>query len=329
MSESMPNTLRTDTFRSGGPATAGASACETVSTFMKPPGRAAGAASKNEPYSRSRRWRKSASDQLLAAQRIVCLDDLAQFLLRRTVAAVGVGAMALHQVLVAVLDRRLRRSGVEVQRVQRLQRQRIVARRLLGAAGAARAFFPHGARFRVDGFVDMRGLRAARPHFPGRAMADHLRGAEFGERIVVHAFEIIVGRVVVAHVLLAEHEELALAIASLRGLEFAGGGAAGMAARRPFLDELRRIGRAARLDANFIEKRRIQIHDPHPVRHAPLSGRPTPRLPNIDGITTRGFRTPGSGCRLPYLASPGARGKPGLTAEPGLTAWRPARQDGA
>src|SRR5947209_15843833 len=146
MSESMPKTLRTDTFRSGGPATAGASASEPVSTFMNPPGRAARAAGKNEPYSRSRLRRKGASDQLLAAQKIVSLDDLAQFLLRRTVAAVGVGVMALHQILVARLDRCLRRIGVEVQRMQRLQRQRIIARRLLRVARAARAFSPHGSR---------------------------------------------------------------------------------------------------------------------------------------------------------------------------------------
>ena len=37
---------------------------------------------------------KAGSDQLLAAQEIVRLDDLAQLLLRRTVAAVGVGVMA-------------------------------------------------------------------------------------------------------------------------------------------------------------------------------------------------------------------------------------------
>src|SRR5947208_17119322 len=108
MSESMPNSWRTDTFRSGGPATSETSAGDAVATFMnppRPPHRKRGPSLISaEPYKRSRRREKAASDQLLAAQKIVGLDDLAQFLLRRAVAAVGVGMVALDQVLVAGLD---------------------------------------------------------------------------------------------------------------------------------------------------------------------------------------------------------------------------------
>ena len=202
---------------------------------------------------------------------------------------------------------------------KRLQRQRVVARRLRGVAGAARALAAHGARLGVDGFVDMRALRAARPHFPGRAMTDRLRVAEFRHRVVVHAFEIVVGRVVFLDVLLAEHEELALAVASLRRLELAFGRAAGMAAGRPRLNDLRRVGRGApRLDANLIEQRRSQIHDSVPFaaqRHArPLD---VPDFPTSIGLRHgRRFEPCGPHALAPIWQDPGARGKPGLTRRP-------------
>ena len=63
-------------------------------------------------------------------------------------------------------------------------------------------------------------------------MADRLRLAVFRQRLVVHALEIIVGRVVLAHVVLAEVEVLALVIAPLGRLEDALGLATGMAAGR-------------------------------------------------------------------------------------------------
>src|ERR1700683_3726069 len=49
----------------------------------------------------------SRSDELVGAQVIVGLDDLAQFIFRRTIAAVGVRMMPLDQILVPRLDLRL------------------------------------------------------------------------------------------------------------------------------------------------------------------------------------------------------------------------------
>ena len=63
-------------------------------------------------------------------------------------------------------------------------------------------------------------------------MADHLRLAELGQRFVVHAAEIVVGRVVFADVVLAEAEVLAFALAPLGRAELAFGGAAGKVAAR-------------------------------------------------------------------------------------------------
>src|ERR1700722_19218903 len=63
-----------------------------------------------------RRFCARASDQLVRPQEIIRLDDLAQFVFRRPVAAVGVGMVALHQFLVFGLDRDFGGLAVEFER---------------------------------------------------------------------------------------------------------------------------------------------------------------------------------------------------------------------
>src|ERR1700677_2199594 len=204
------------------------------------------------------------SDQLVRPQEIIGLDDLAQFVFRRTVAAVGVGMVALHQLLVFRFDGDFGGLAVEFERKQRLQRQRVVARGLRRVAGSSGAFAPHRARLGIDGLVDVG--RAVRPgawtHLPGGAMPDRFRGAILCERVVVHALEIIVSRVVLAHVVLADAEVLAFVVAPLGRLEDALGLATGMAADgRGHLRRWRRGVFARRFYADTIEEGCIEIHD--------------------------------------------------------------------
>jgi hypothetical protein len=93
----------------------------------------------------------------------------------------------------------------------------------------------------------------ARSHLPGRAVANHLRLAEFRQRFVVHAAEIIIRRIVFADVLHAEAEILAFAVAPLGRAKHALVGAAGEFATRR-RSRRRRLGGAARLDANAVEQ---------------------------------------------------------------------------
>src|SRR5271156_3194449 len=76
-----------------------------------------------DPRSANRCLRpESRSDELVGAQVIVGLDDLAQYVFRRTIAAICVRMMPLDQVLVPRLDLRLGGVAIKVESHQSLDR---------------------------------------------------------------------------------------------------------------------------------------------------------------------------------------------------------------
>ena len=89
-------------------------------------------------------------------------------------------------------------------------------------------------------------------------MADRVGLAELRHQLVVHAAEIVVGGVVLPHMVLAEVEILALALAPLGRAKRAFRLAAGMAARRLDRGLFRRA--LGRLHPDAIEQARVQIH---------------------------------------------------------------------
>src|SRR5271155_4805175 len=169
------------------------------------------------------------SDELVGAQVIVRLDDLAQFVFRRTIAAIGVRMMPLDQVLVTRLDLRLGGVAGEVKRHQRFDRQRVVPRRRLVLRRlAARSAPSRRAGLGKNGFVDLaagRGSPGAK--LPGWPVADRVGLAKFRHRSVVHAAEVIVGGVIFPYMIAAEAEIFALALAALGRAEYALSRAAG------------------------------------------------------------------------------------------------------
>src|SRR5271166_5831638 len=116
------------------------------------------------------------SDELVGAQVIVRLDDLAQFVFRRTIAAIGVRMMPLDQVLVTRLDLRLGGVAGEVKRQQRFDRQGVVPRRRLVLRRlAARSAPSRSARLGKNGFVDLAaGRGSASAELPGWPVADRV-----------------------------------------------------------------------------------------------------------------------------------------------------------
>ena len=164
------------------------------------------------------------SDEPRLLQIVIGLDDLAQLLLRRTVAAVAVGMVALDQFLEPGLDLLARRLSRQAQRLAATcapaasacgwplgsalggwrPAMRRTARGLAGL-GKPRRF----RRPRLPSRVPLRpGVGA---NLPGRPVAGQgvlLEGLDVG---VLHAVEVVVGRVVLADVVGAEEVELALA----------------------------------------------------------------------------------------------------------------------
>ena len=106
------------------------------------------------------------SDELIGAQKIVGLDDLAQSVFRRTIAPVRVRMMAFDQFLVSRLDLRWGRVAAKFERQQRLDRQGVVPRRGLGLRRLAFCSAPpRRAGLGKNGFIDRAGRppRRARP----------------------------------------------------------------------------------------------------------------------------------------------------------------------
>src|SRR5208337_1734229 len=122
MSDSIPNTLRTEMRVSGRPGV-GSAAVGVCLEFMGPP--------RFFPHGKQRFLvllefpseakagyptyggrNRCASDQLVGAKIVIGLNDLAQFILRRPVAAIRVRMVAFDQVLVAGLDPGLGRVAV-------------------------------------------------------------------------------------------------------------------------------------------------------------------------------------------------------------------------
>ena len=100
-------------------------------------------------------------------------------------------------------------------------------------------------------------------------MADHGVLLVGRDRRVRHAGEVVVGRVVGAHVVEAELEVTPLLAAALRRPEGSQSLAAGMLADRAF-----RLARlvALRLDADAVEEGRIEIHDAAIMRGPTIPG---------------------------------------------------------
>src|SRR5580700_8695362 len=200
-------------------------------------------------------------------QIVVRLDDLTQAVLVRSVAAVGVGVMALHQDLELGLDVGRAGVGFKSEGIEGLA---------LGVAhrpafrGGPLALGPPRPRAQVAEHPERIGraalaeparvavrLAAVHPHLPGGAMAGDGLLLILGDRVVAHAGEEIVRLVVFAHVLEAEPPIFALAQPAL-------GGAVrrAFAAARPVAARTAGPHAAvgAGLDPDTVEKGRTDLH---------------------------------------------------------------------
>src|SRR5215467_2567139 len=203
-------------------------------------------------------------------QIIIRLDDLAQLVLGGAIAAVGVGMMALHQLLEARLDRGTLGVGLEPEGVQRLALgiAHRAALRLLPRVGRARPtaeLAEHAerivgalvaeepARARLAG-----SLAAHHAHLPGRAMAGDRVLLIARDRVLAHAGEKIVGVIVLAHMIETEPPVLALLRAPLRRpVRRRVGAARPFAGRHGIAQPAILVG----LDANSVEQGRVELHD--------------------------------------------------------------------
>src|SRR5262249_41106848 len=136
-----------------------------------------------------------ASDEARLLEIVIGLDDFPQLVLGPLVTPVGIGVMALHQLLEAVLDGGAIRTLGEVQRLQRLLLQGLQSARRFGLV-AAKALLEKGVRIREGateaalflGTMDVAGS----PGAPSRPVADdgilleglHLRRAPALEVVV-------------------------------------------------------------------------------------------------------------------------------------------------
>ncbi len=212
------------------------------------------------------RSRSAVADRL---EVVVGLDDFAQLVLGRAVAAVRIRMMALHQRLEPCLHILGRRVGIEPERVERLALGVAHAARLRPLGTAARAA-TEVAKYaeRIDGVgefrLEARRMRACgRPpavhaHLPGRTMPDHRVLLIARDVVGAHPGEEIIAVIVLPHVLKAEPPILALAVAPFRRAV-----ASRRLAIRPFAG--RRLGAHAAiligLDPNTIKKGRVAFHD--------------------------------------------------------------------
>src|ERR1700734_3743912 len=274
----MPNALRTDTRVSGRPG-AGWDPTMACTEFIGPPHYSAARRERLShtriPGARKKRaltatsqppeWRAVPraptlqSDELIGAQEIVGLDDLAQSFFRRTIAPVRVRMMAFDQFLISRFDFRWGRVATKFERQQGLDRESVVARRRLGLRWLAFRSAPAcGAGLGKNRFINgLAGRRGACAHLPGWTVADRVGLAVPRHGGVVHAAKVVIRSVVFPHVIAAKAEILALALAALRRAEHSFGRAAGERTRRG-----RRLFRRAlgRLDPDTVEQTRVQIH---------------------------------------------------------------------
>src|SRR5215470_2828186 len=177
-------------------------------------------------------------------QIFISLDDLAQPIFGRAIAAIGVRVMALHQHLEAQLDLGGGCSRVEPKRVERPalgvadDTALTPAQALVFGTGTVRAKMAKQVEWIVD-IIEMRleprrigSRRRATPvhaHFPGRPVADDRLLLVAGDVVLAHASEEIVGVVVLTHMAKAEAPVFVLAGAALGGAM-----GRGTVAARPF-----------------------------------------------------------------------------------------------
>src|SRR5207247_6573816 len=265
MSLSMPNTCRIDTFMSGRPG----STC-VARLFIAPPW------PRNAPRpglvracdshrvgsylaETPRRGESARSAPAYGLQVIVGLDDLPQPALVGTIAAVGVGMMALHQELEPRLDLGRAGAALEPERVERLALG--VANETALRRGGRRTPGPEQSERIVRHELPMAVLRAAilsvHSDLPGGPVARDRLLLVTGDRVFAHSGEQIVGLIILAHVMQTEAPVFALAQPAL-------GRAMGgiLSAVGPIAT--RYAGRWAavlrRLDPDAIENGRVELH---------------------------------------------------------------------
>src|ERR1700722_84498 len=142
------------------------------------------------------------------------------------VAAVGVRGQAAHPLLETRLERRLVHARLEAERVKRFSRRIADARRgslFPRSTGLGKATPAEEAESVVErsfrkGFVELRApmrRRAIDPHAPSGAMPVKIRLLIRRDGLIRHVLEVVVARIIGAHVIEAEMEIFAFPAASL------------------------------------------------------------------------------------------------------------------
>src|SRR5437588_681648 len=151
---------------------------------------------------------ETSSAEFRRLELIVRLDDLAQAIFQRAVAAIGVRVVALHEFLEPRLDLARGRIDLQSQRIERLalgvaHRARLRRRTLHSRTRPSSELTHHLERI-------VRAVRvepvypAIEAHLPSRAMAGDGILLIPRDCVLAHAGEIVVGMVVFAHMLEAE-----------------------------------------------------------------------------------------------------------------------------